>query len=82
MKYKKKDELKQELNYVEKNIVKAVKPCCILTRSHLNKLSTQLRLYNLIQTSLSDMFDSSCCSCGPFQRAHLSFLRLHPENNV
>ncbi|UJR30639.1 hypothetical protein I4U23_018163 [Adineta vaga] len=72
------DVLQQFVDDYEANVYRAKKPCCISTSYRLSKLSTQLRLYTIIESALHELFHSSC-SCGNFKRCHQTYMRLHTK---
>ncbi|CAF3871749.1 unnamed protein product [Rotaria magnacalcarata] len=74
------DILKEIVDDYEINVYRARKPCCIPTSFRLSQLSTQLRLYLIIELALHEVFRSSC-SCGQFRRCYQTYLRLHKKQN-
>ncbi|CAF2955926.1 unnamed protein product [Rotaria sp. Silwood2] len=72
----KRDVLQEYIDAYETNVYRARKPCCISTSNRLCKVSTQLRLYLIIELALRELFHSSC-SCGQFKRSYQTYLRLH-----
>ncbi|CAF1204853.1 unnamed protein product [Rotaria sp. Silwood1] len=74
----KRDILQEYVDAYETNIYRARKPCCISTSNRLCRLSTQLRLYLIIELALRELFHSSC-SCGQFKRSYQTYMRLHKK---
>ncbi|CAF3433149.1 unnamed protein product [Rotaria socialis] len=74
------DILKEIVDDYEINVYRAKKPCCVPISFRLSQLSTQLRLYLIIELALHEVFRSSC-SCGQFRRCYQTYLRLHKKQN-
>jgi hypothetical protein len=68
--------LQEYVDDYESHVYRARKPCCISTSYRLSKISTQFRLYLIMELTLHELLHSSC-SCGHFQRSYQTFLRLH-----
>ncbi|CAF0977338.1 unnamed protein product [Rotaria sordida] len=74
----KRDVLQEYVDAYETNVYRARKPCCVSTSHRLCQVSTQLRLYLIIELALRELFHSSC-SCGQFKRSYQTYMRLHKK---